>query len=187
MQLLEWLLFQWMSKPYVPDPDESGYPCWDRGYFYPHSKEIVKEAQAIVKRWIKDGWMWQDSHGNYRLTPEKRKLAAATPRPDWTPPAPAPLTAFDMEVLGELEAQSRVGGSWVTPMHCGGRNGSGHSTSLLKLAQHGYARRRSSLGGVTSGVDVIPKPHLFKRAKGSNRYQITDAGRAFLKSPASLS
>ncbi len=181
MTLLEWLLFQWMAKPYVQDPDEHGYPCWDRGYFYPNSKDIVKEAHAIVKRWIKDGWMWQDSHGNYRLTPEKRKLAATMPRPEWAAPAPAPLTTFDWEVLGDLEAQSREGSAWATPMHCGGRNGSGHSASLAKLTHHGYTRRRSSLGGVASGVDSIPKPHLFKRAKGSNRFRITDEGRAALR------
>ena len=71
----------------------------------------------------------------------------------------------DIEVLDALSAavwiDKRNGGSgWVTPLACGGYNGSDHSYRLKKLARLGLVDCR--------------KTGWSKR--GSNRYRITGAG-----------
>lgn len=83
-----------------------------------------------------------------------------------------PLTERDIKTLGELsvatnprDAFAREG--WVMPLDCGGSNGSHHSYTLAKLAKRGLCDRKK-YGG--------------KRDKGSCRYRINDAGRAYLKS-----
>jgi hypothetical protein len=87
------------------------------------------------------------------------------------------LTDRDIDTLGCLRAASddaikhdtremrREG--WVMPMDCGGFNGSHHSYTLAKLAARGLAERYK-FGG--------------RREKGSCRYRINKAGRAFLAS-----
>lgn len=85
------------------------------------------------------------------------------------------LTRRDIETLRELEAattslmrnpmrKSHEEG-WAMPMDCGGSNGSHHSYTLSKLAKRGLCDRKK-FGG--------------PREKGSCRYRINDAGRAYL-------
>src|SRR5262249_25705193 len=55
-----------------------------------------------------------------------------------------PLTARDIDTLGELEAATAnfmkldLKDGWVMPMDCGGSNGSHHSYTLHKLAKRGF-------------------------------------------------
>lgn len=95
-----------------------------------------------------------------------------------------PLTERDIETLGELCAASdsfiklyepykaanaddiAKSNGWVMPMDCGGGNGSHHSQTLTKLAKRGLCERKK-YGGA--------------HEKGSCRYRINDAGRAFLQ------
>jgi hypothetical protein len=89
-----------------------------------------------------------------------------------------PLTERDIDVLGCLRAatdnvmdvykgtsHSQAEG-WVQAMDAGGTNGSHHSATLHKLSKRGLCDRWK-LGN--------------KREKGSCRYRINDAGRAFLE------
>ncbi len=85
-----------------------------------------------------------------------------------------PLTDRDVDTLGELEAATRsflkqnYRDGWVMPMDCGGSNGSHHSYTLHKLAKRGLCDRKK-YGG--------------RHDKGSCRYRINNAGRAFLNKP----
>lgn len=89
-----------------------------------------------------------------------------------------PLTARDIETLGELDAATRnhlavmpERGGWVMPMDCGGSNGSHHSYTLAKLAKRRLAER---------------KKYGTAHEKGSCRYRISPAGRIFLADFARL-
>ena len=82
------------------------------------------------------------------------------------------LTGRDIETLDALRAATdnyfaldNHKEGWVMPMDCGGTNGSHHSYTLSKLAKRGLCDRKK-YGG--------------RREKGSCRYRINDAGRAFL-------
>jgi hypothetical protein len=83
-----------------------------------------------------------------------------------------PLTARDIDTLGELEAATAnylkldYKDGWVMPMDCGGSNGSHHSYTLHKLAKRGLCDRKK-YGG--------------KHDKGSCRYRINVNGTVFLK------
>lgn len=81
------------------------------------------------------------------------------------------ITERDIEVLDELRAavenHVRVGlPEWVTPMHCGGSNGSDHSYRLTKLSRAGLAEQKKRGGGWQ---------------RGSKVYRITEAGMEVLK------
>ena len=90
--------------------------------------------------------------------------------------APAPLTLRDIDTLDALRCASddsiRYGGirgnhdGWVMPMDCGGGSRSHHSQTLKKLAGRGLCER---------------KKYGTAREKGSCRYRINEAGRAFMK------
>lgn len=89
-----------------------------------------------------------------------------------------PLTERDIDTLGELRAatdsfikQGNYKDGWVMPMDCGGSNGSHHSYTLHKLAKRGLCDR---------------KKYGNRREKGSCRYRINDAGRAFLSEQRAL-
>lgn len=84
-----------------------------------------------------------------------------------------PPTERDIETLEALAFATRNHsevdpdrGGWVMPMDCGGFNGSHHSKTLAKLASRGLCERKK-YGG--------------PRVKGSCRYRISEAGKAFLK------
>lgn len=76
------------------------------------------------------------------------------------------MTDRDIEVLDALRAATdnhlSVGlTGWVTPLDCGGFNGSDHSYRLSKLAQLGFAEQKRRGGW----------------SRGSKCYRITDVGR----------
>jgi hypothetical protein len=81
------------------------------------------------------------------------------------------VTKRDREVLGHLAAARQIASSmdgWLTPMFCGGTDGSHHSATLRKLARKGLVERK-----VRSGL-----------SRRSYLYRITLAGRAALKKAA---
>jgi hypothetical protein len=85
---------------------------------------------------------------------------------------PAKLTERDLEVLeylhcacNDLKKSRGDGSEWVTPMYCGGHDGSDHSYRLTKLAKYGYAEE---------------KPRS-RSSRGSKLYRITDLGRETLE------
>lgn len=85
------------------------------------------------------------------------------------------LTERDIRTLRELDEATRSlmkhptrkshEEGWAMPLDCGGSNGSHHSYTLAKLAKRGLCDRKK-FGG----------PH----EKGSCRYRMNGAGRAFL-------
>lgn len=61
------------------------------------------------------------------------------------------LTEKELDVLGELECAKRtVPGwkGWLTPMFCGGSDGSHHSATLARLVRSGLVERKRRAGYV---------------------------------------
>jgi hypothetical protein len=74
------------------------------------------------------------------------------------------LSERDLDVLRNLASAIECFPSsdgWLTPMYCGGRDGSHHSATLAKLVRRGLAESKPR-GGY---------------ARGSKLYRITKAGR----------
>jgi len=65
-----------------------------------------------------------------------------------------------LEALASAETCVPEWGGWLTPMFCGGRDGSHHSATLAKLCRHGLVEK-TERGGWT---------------RGSLLYRITPAG-----------
>jgi uncharacterized protein YjhX (UPF0386 family) len=78
------------------------------------------------------------------------------------------VTKRDREVLGHLAAARQIiytMDGWLTPMFCGGTDGSHHSATLRKLTRKGLVERKVRAG----------------HSRPSYLYRITRAGRAALK------
>lgn len=181
LTLLEWKLLQWFARRDAAGAVSRSFTATERGTVYIHGApgyEFTAPACEAALRLRARGWFDADSHGNHRLNAKGQAAAAATPEPGWAPPAPPKLQPRDWEVLEELSTGPT--NAWLTPLECGGRSRSHHSASLTKLVQHGYALCRGRGLAVLDASTIIPPPHLFHMAKGSRRFQITDAGRTAL-------
>lgn len=171
---IEWRLLKFMLVKRQPgeravcrvgkDGHASITHAWDR--------EVTKVAKAAALTAIKKGYLvkfrtvehWGD---DYELSATGVAIAEG-PAMTWTPPKPPKLTERDWNVLHNVPV---LDGKWTT-QDCGGTNGSHHSTSLKKLACHGL---------ITTTASSAKYPHpptVYKRAKGSNRWCMTDTGRA---------
>ena len=193
LTLVAWKLLRWMAKP-----------CGDvsRGASVFHSfrigndklprfghfdRDINKSGRLAALELIDRGWVDDgDDFGNRRLNEAGLNAAATLPRPAWSPPPPPALVARDWDVLHSLSSSCRTyakhlgdGRDWVSPLDCGGQNGSYHSASMVKLTRHGYAECRA-WGKILCGREIVPEPRLFHGGKGSRKFRITPAGRAAL-------
>ena len=183
LTILEWKLLQWMAKPYGNPP--ASYIQSFRlieGKLYAEkdfTSGVAKAAAALIER----GWTWEDEYRNRRLNDLGMAAANELPKPVWKPPAPPKLEDRDWELLASLNYQNREASykrAWVTPLECGGVNGSYHSVSLTKLVRHGYAEGRKGLTILTK-TNIVPEPDLRARAKGSRSFRITDEGTKALR------
>lgn len=181
LSLLEWKMLRWLAsggghaRSFIVREDGDAFISGRTDEF---RKEARKAAVAISKR----GWTYSDSYGNHRLNEAGRAAAESLPEPAWQPPPRPPLHDRDFEVLNELKGScdSRYdnGTRFYSPYECGGTNGSHHSASLAKLCRHELVER--SAGFATESVTgdaSVPRPTLFRRAKGSKHYRITALGR----------
>lgn len=177
MTLLEWKLLQFLAKPCEDDPEKLEN-CFtlspDGRVYFTGWGEFNAETKKAARRIAERGWSSADKYGHHRLNKEGLQAARA-PRPVWSAPAPAPLSLSDRNNLRALIWHRDRGREWVTPLDCGGENGSHHSASLAKLVRHGFAECLKS-GKILTAETIIPEPRLTKRAKGSRRFRATDKG-----------
>ena len=175
-----------MAKPYGPQPYSStSYPGFHASglhdLWFPR-EYVAGTKKALTELWLRD-WLWADEFKNRRLNKAGLQAAKEIPKPEWHPPKAPILTESDFTVLRSLEWEtgSRENDRWATPMDCGGTDGSNHSASLTKLTRCGLAECKKG-SKIVSGVEIVLEPSLFKKAKGSRYFRITDSGRAVLRS-----
>ena len=182
LSLIEWKLLRHLAQRHDNgggflrgfSVSQSGRAIFTDDYRFSYTAE----ARAAAKRLQRRGLMQvRGEDGRYYLTQEAAALADTMPEPAWSPPAPRPLTSDELDLLCTLVPQrDRDRDRWYTPLELGGSNGSNHSAMLTMLVRHGYAVCRKSMK-VLDATTIVPKPRLFMRAKGSRRFQVTDAGR----------
>lgn len=191
----EWQLLRYLARlGYDPQPKRR---CYSSGIPEPELSFVVYREDALMRQvrrhltslrygsdglsvhadraalsLIERGYVGEpDQHGNRRLTDAGRK-AAQQPPPERTAAPPPPLHDGDFEVLRELTTR------WLTPYEFGGRSGSRHSASALRLVHHGYAATKQR--GAPESSAIIGKSttlsSIFKQRKGSRVYRITTAG-----------
>lgn len=183
LTLLQWKLLRWLAKPYLTSND--GKDCFpsmsakDGVFRWSNpNRDFTVDAHRAANTIRDRGWLDVDAFGNYRLNAAGHAAAAAEPEPGWAPPVPPPLKDRDMSVLHSLayRTSGRLAGQWVSPMDVGGHNGSHHSATLRLLVRHGLAICKKGYDEVYDSTNVNVPPRLFKRAKGSCGYQVTEAG-----------
>jgi hypothetical protein len=177
---IEWKVLQWMSKPYIRTATH-GFNLDGRGRASFGQVDLTAAACAAALGLKARGLVTSDNYGTHRLNAAGFAMAEAEPEPEWSPPTAPALNAKDYETLDDLaySTSGKHAGHWAAPIEFGGGNGSHHSASLFKLVRHGFAmtRQRGSQK-IQTAADVVPRPRLFKRAKGSRLYQVTENGLA---------
>jgi len=180
---IEWKVLQWMSKPYIREA-HYGFNVDSRGRASFGQADLTIDACAAALRLKARGWVTPDAYGTHRLNAAGFAAAETEAEPEWSPPTAPALNAKDYETLDDLaySTSGKHAGHWAAPIEFGGGNGSHHSASLFKLVRHGFAmtRQRGSQKMQTA-ADVVPRPRLFKRAKGSRLYQVTENGLAHVE------
>ena len=182
LSLIEWKLLRHLAQRHDNgggflrgfSVSQSGRAIFTDDYRFSYTAEARAAAKRLLRRGLVNA---QTDHGYYYPTLEASSLAATMQEPDWAPPPPRPLTDEELDLLCTLVPQrDRDRDRWYTPLELGGSNGSNHSAMLTMLVRHGYAVCRKSMK-VLDATTIVPKPRLFMRAKGSRRFQATDAGR----------
>jgi len=185
LTLLQWKLLRWMAKPYLTSND--GKDCFpsmsakDGVFRWSNpNRDFTVDAYRAASTIRDRGWFDVDAFGNCRLNAAGHAAAAAEPVPSWSPPAPPALKSRDLSVLNSLaySTSGRRAGQWVSPLSVGGQSGSHHSATLHLLVRHGLAVCQKDYRRIYDSTNVVVPPRLFKRAKGSCGYQITEAGLA---------
>jgi hypothetical protein len=177
INVIEWQILRWLLDPirsYTVSKEGRAY------FLNTDGRRATREAERAAISLVKKHCVVPDKFGNHYLTPAGARLAAGEAPAAKPTPLPT-LDKYERDFLRDMQRdEKRAPLKWYTPLMLGGSNSSEHSFTLRKLVLLGFVetkQRGRADATARTGRAAYPPPGLWRVARGSRAYRLTEAGR----------